>query len=49
MKRRNAQHAGPRPYTSWWRGPWPPTILIALGLAVVAWELSWAVPMLTGR
>lgn len=44
-----AQHAGPRRHTSWWRGPWPPIILLAALLPLLAWELSWALPLLIGR
>ncbi|HEY9310234.1 MAG TPA: hypothetical protein VIP82_20720 [Microbacterium sp.] len=41
-------HAGPRRRTTWWRGPWPPTILILAGTGVLVWELSWAIPLLNG-
>lgn len=42
------RHAGPRRRTSWWRGPWPPAILIAAALSLFVWELSWALPIITG-
>lgn len=34
------RHAGPRPRVSWWRGPWPPLILITTGLVLIGWELT---------
>lgn len=49
MTRRNIRHAGPRRHSSgWWRGPWPPAILILAGIALLVWELSWALPLLNG-
>ncbi|NLP82579.1 hypothetical protein HF576_01835 [Microbacterium sp. CFH 90308] len=47
--RPNYQHTGPRRRTSWWRGPWPPSILLALLVPLVIWELTWAWPLLTGE
>ncbi|WP_374978086.1 hypothetical protein ACEYYH_10420 [Microbacterium trichothecenolyticum] len=40
---------GLHPTRSWWRGPWPPTILLLTGMGFLAWELSWALPLLGGR
>lgn len=48
MRRQGPRHAGPRRHSSWWRGPWPPTILLLAGLALLAWELSWALPLFAG-
>lgn len=48
MARAVYRHAGPRRRTSWWRGPWPPSILLVALSALLAWELSWAVPLLIG-
>ncbi|GAA3009003.1 hypothetical protein [Microbacterium aurantiacum] len=48
MTRRNIQHAGPRPHRSWWRGPVLPATLLVIAAAALVWELSWALPLLTG-
>lgn len=48
MSRTAYRHAGPRRRTSWWRGPGLPTILLVALTALLAWEMSWAVPLLIG-
>ncbi|MCC4906981.1 hypothetical protein [Microbacterium sp. cx-59] len=48
MRRQGPRHAGPRPHASWWRGPWPPSILLAAFSALLVWELSWALSLLNG-
>ena len=48
MGRAVYRHAGPRRRTSWRRGPWPPSILLVALSVLLAWELSWAVPLLIG-
>lgn len=48
MLRQGPRHAGPRPRTSWWRGPWPPSILLAALIPLAVWEISWALTLLNG-
>jgi hypothetical protein len=33
--RQGPRHAGPRRHVSWWRGPWPPSLLSMLGFLAV--------------
>ena len=47
MNRPGPRHAGPRPH-AWWRGPWPPSILLIVLTPLLVWELVWALPILTG-
>ncbi|WP_248240550.1 hypothetical protein [Microbacterium kunmingense] len=48
MRSQGPRHAGPRPHTSWWRGPWPPSVLLLAMVPLLIWELTWSLPLLTG-
>ncbi|WP_286793567.1 hypothetical protein [Microbacterium sp. UBA3394] len=37
------RHAGPRRRPSWWRGPWPPAILLVGLMPVLVLEILWVV------
>lgn len=46
MRHQGPRHAGPRSHTSWWRGPWPPSILLVAFTPLLVWELSVLIPLL---
>jgi hypothetical protein len=43
MRRQGPRHAGPRHRPSWWRGPWPPSILLAAAIAFLIVEIGWVI------